>query len=581
MESRVFAGKFRAVRELSEESAGRTWLAADPGGDEVVVKVVHPSDAAAAAAVEHDVSLISGIRNPALPTIYEWGHDGGDFFVVREWVPGADLKTELGQQERFAPLTVAHYGAAASAALAEIHQRGLLHGNVKTANLIRTPEDTVKLVGNSLGPNVPVPFPANVLPSSAHYLAPEQVEGGVVTPATDVYAMGVVLYELLTGHAPFDGPTAASVADQQAHKPPAPVREVEPEIPPALEAVVMRALEKSPEARYANGEELRAALQQVIQPAPVAGAPTGAPAAKRRGAGVWLWIALGVLLLVLAGAAAWLLGAFGGSHEAIVPAVVGLSQSEASAKITAVGLQVGSVAYAGGPVAGIVDGSVSSQAPAQGTRVDPATKVDLVLAGIEAAVVPNVVGVTEAQAVITLQNAGLVAGAITNVATTTVTPTTVIVQTPTAGVRVNKGSSVQLQIAQTPTTVAVPDVTNRTRADATAVLQNAGFAVTVVRRASTTVASGRVVDQSPTGGVAAQPGSTVTIIVSNGPAQTTVPDVVGETQANAVNALTAAGFKTQITFQTGGGTVGDVVDQSPNAGTKATTGSTVTITVVQ
>jgi eukaryotic-like serine/threonine-protein kinase len=576
MESRTFAGKYRTVRELGEGPAGRTWLAEGPGGGEVVVKVIRPASEAAATAVEHDVSLISGIRHPALPTVLEWGHDAGEFFVVREFVPGADLKLELGEQERFAPLSVVKYGSEASDALAQIHSRGLLHGNVKTANLIRTPEDSIKLVGNSLGMGAPVAFAADAPPSDAHYLAPEQLEGGTMSPATDVYAMGVVLYELLAGRVPFDGPTAASVADQQMHKAAVPIGEAAPDIPKGLESVVMRALEKAPEARFANGGELKAALDGALAPP----APLVAVAAAKPKKSPWPWIVLAIVVVAAALIAAWLLGLFGGP-EATVPNVVGMGSVEASAAIGTAGLQVGTVTYSGGPVAGIQDGSVSSQSPAQGTRVDVGTKVDLVLAGAQVVAVPNVVGQSEAQALAALQAAGFASGAISNVATTSMSPGTVLTQNPAAGKDADKGSTVDLQIAQTPTATAVPDVIDLTRAEAESKLQNAGFSVSVRRRASTSVPSGRVIEQAPTAGVTAQPGSTVTIIVSSGPAQTVVPDVGGMTQANAVNALTNAGFKTQITFQTGGGTVGTVIDQSPAANTKATTGSTVVITVVQ
>jgi serine/threonine-protein kinase len=576
MESKVFAGKYRAIRELGEGPAGRSWLAEAPGDGEVVVKVIHPADSAAAAAVERDVSLISGIRHPALPTVLEWGHDRGDFFVVREWVPGADLEVELGQQGKFAPASVARYGSQAADALGQIHSRGLTHGNVKTANLIRTPEDAIKLVGNSLGLGAAVTFPEGAQSSAAHYLAPEQVEGaGKMSPATDVYSMGVVLYELLTGRVPFDGPTAASVADQHAHKAPASIRQSSPDVPASLEAVVMKALEKSPEARYANGEELKVALDGFLQPAAV---PATVAAARKPAR--WPWVLLAILLVVAAVVAAWLFGLFGGP-EIAVPNVVGMGAVEASSTIGAAGLQVGTVTYSGSPVSGVQDGSVASQSPASGTRVDASTKVDLVLAGAQSAVVPNVVGATEAQALATLQGEGFVSGVVSMVPTTSAAPGTVLTQSPASGTSVDKGSSVDLQIAQTPTATAIPDVTNLTRAAARTTLENAGFAVAVTTRASSSVPSGRVIEQDPTAGVTAQPGSTVSIVVSSGVARTTVPDVVGETQAAAVNALTAAGFKSQITFQTGGGTVGTVVDQSPNAGATASSGSTVVLTVVQ
>lgn len=574
MEPRVFAEKYVVDRELSEAHSGRTFLATAPGGSRVVVKVVHPVDGAAATAVERDVSLISGIRHPALPAVEEWGHEGADFFVVREYVPGVDLESELGQQGAFAPLTAARYAGAASDALAQIHSRGLVHGNVKTANLIRTPEDEIKLVGNSLGLAGPV-LPAGAPASAAHYIAPEQAEGGAaVSPATDVYAMGVVLYELVTGRVPFDAPTAAEVADMHAHAVPEPVRAFEPDVPVALESVIMRALEKSPSARYADGAALGAALRAAFEPPKEVAAPVVAAPRKRA---VWPWVVPIVALVVMIGVA-WASGMFGTS-EKLVPDVVGMTQAQASAAIQAANLQVGVVTYSGTTQPGVVNGAVFSQSPAKGAKVDPASKVDLMLVGPEPVTVPNIVGMSQTQATGVLQAAGLVIGAVSTVTTAGVTPGLILTQSPAAGGTVAKGTAVDVQVSLD--TVAVPDVTGAKQADAESTLKAAGFLVSVVVKASATVASGRVIEQNPTGGVTAQTGSTVSIVVSNGPDQVAVPDVGTMTQTNAVNALTAAGFKAQIVLQTGGGPVGTVVAQNPLAGAKATSGSTVKITVVQ
>lgn len=578
MDGKVFAGKYRTIRELNGERAGRTWLAEAPDGMDVVVKVVSPVDEVTSARLEHEVSLLSGIHGPGLPQVLEWGHGPGEFFVVRPFIPGADLALELGQQGVFAPQTVAKYGRSAAKALGLIHARGLVHGNVRTANLIRTPEDEIVLVGGGIGHPSQLPIGPDMPPTVARYLAPEQVEGGPVTPATDVYALGVVMYELLSGRVPFDGPTVGSIADQQAHKAPEPLSLSVPDVPEALQAVVMRALEKAPEARYADGDELAAALDEAM------GVATAPPVvveetAESRIHG-WMWAAIAALVVLLLVLAAWVGGLFGPGRVA-VPDLTGKTPTEAAAALAVDGLKLGSATFAGAPVPGVADGTVSSQVPAAGSKVVRQSSVNVVLAGSESVTVPNVVGQTEAQAVTAIQAAGLVTGVVTNVATTAVSAGTVLSQAPVAGSTAVKGSGVDLQVAQVPTASAVPNVVGMKRDAAGTALQSAGFVATFVGRASASVANGTVIEQNPSAGVTARPGSTVTVVVSTGPSTTAVPAVVGMTQAAAVNALTAAGFKTQITQQTGGGTVGNVIDQSPSAGTKAPTGSTVTITVVQ
>lgn len=572
MGERIFAGKYRTVRELRADVPGRTYLATSPGGEDVVVKVVRPVSQAALEAVENDVSAVAGIRHPVLPQILEWGHDGAEFFVVREYVRGADLKTELGLQGRFAPIAVARYGAAAADALEQIHRRGVVHGNVKSANLLRTPEDELKLVGYGLGlqPGV-LPADTSGAPGLAHYLAPEQVHGEAVTPRTDIYSLGVVLYELATGRVPFDGPSAAAVADQHVHAVPVPVRQLAPDVPVALESVIMRALEKPPEDRYPTAAEMKSDLERLIV---ASSAP--APAAPKRSR-AWVWLVLVAVLLALGLGAAWALGVFGG--EVAVPDVRVKPLSQATAELEAAGLAVGQVAYSGAPVAGVSDGAVWTQSPVAGTKVDKGSKVDLVLAGAELVEVPNVIGKSEAEARLVLDAKGFTAGPVTKETSAGVDPGTVLDQSPAAGARAAKGSPVALTLAQGPS--AVPDVTNLTEADAVKALEDAGFAAKVVLQPSSTVNTGTVISQDPSGGVAAKGGSTVTLVVSTGAQTADVPSVTTKTQADAVNTLTAAGFKTQVTLQTGGGPVGTVADQSPAAGTKATVGSTVVITVIQ
>lgn len=582
MDERVFAGKYRTVRELGIVAAGRTYLATDPDGRKVVVKVVRPADEYAADVVEGDIAAASGIRHPALPRVYEWGHDGVDFFVVREYMRGADLKSEIEQQGRLAPLVAARYGSEAADALAQIHRRGLVHGNVKTANLVRMPEDpsgaaAVKLVGYGLGLRGDVATAnTNAPPATAYYLAPEQVTGAALTPQTDVYGLGAVLYELVTGRVPFDGATASAVAEQHTHSVPRPVREVAPDVPASLERVIMRALEKSPAARYGSAKEMRIALDQVASSV----APIAARTSQKKGISPWVWVALAAVLVLLGLGVAWALGAFSGAKVG-VPDVVGRPVAVATATIEAAGLTVGAITYTGGPVKGVADGSVTTQTPKPTEKVATGSQVDIVLAGVEKVAVPAVVGQQQTDAAAAIQGAGLTVGKVTQIAAEAAEPGVVLAQSPVPGTLVARGAAVALTVAKAPPVAGtVPDVGGQTQAQATDVLTAAGFTVKVVVRASADVPAGNVIDQDPVAGVQAVTGSTVTINVSSGPEPVTVPDVTTKTQADATNTLTDAGFKVKVTEATGV-PVGTVTGQSPSGGTKAQPGSTVVITVAK
>lgn len=576
MDGRVFAGEYRVLRELGSDAIGQTLLASGPDHGQYVVRVIRPADAAAVDEVERTVAAMSGVRHPALATIHEWGHEAGEFFVVRDYVEGVDLKTELELQGRFAPFSVARYGADVAEALEQVHRRGIAHGNVSTGNILRLPTDEVRLVGGGTAAPWVIAVAATAPPWTAHYLAPERIEGAAPSPSSDVYALGVVLYELVTGRLPFEGESAGEVADRHLHEVPVPIGALVADVPPSLERIVMRALEKLPENRWASAGDMAVELSGVeAEESPVPLAVAAAPSKPSRG---WIWAAAVAVLAVALGAA-WMFGLFGG--RATVPDVVGRTLVEARAAITAAGLTPGGVTYSGVSASGIADGLVAQQAPSAGTRAEQDDTVDLVLAGREMLTVPDVEGRTEAQALAALESAGLAIGTVTRVTTTAVGAGIVTSQVPAQGEQVAKGSQVDVWVAAAPVSQLVPDVVGMQQVDASSALIDAGFAVRTVARTSSTVASGRVIDQVPAPGATAQTGSTVTLRVSAGPGQVTVPNVEGMTQSQAVNALSAAGFLTQVKQQTGGGTAGTVVDQSPAGGVRADPGSTVIITVAQ
>jgi serine/threonine-protein kinase len=577
MVERLFAGKYQVVRDLGVEPASRAYLASTVDGDQVVVKVITPADAQAAHVVEQNTDLVSGIRDPALPAIIEWGHEGSDFLVVREFVPGVDLESELVAQRAFAAPAVARYGAMVAGGLDQMHKRGVIHANVRTSNVIRTPEDTVKLVGNSLGlQGAAAEARSAGPPDTALYLAPEQITGSPISPQTDVYGLGVVLYELVTGRLPFTGSTAAAVADQHVHAMPMPVRQLSPSTPASLETVIMKALEKAPEERFASADDMRTELEIIAS----SYAPAPAAQPKKSGVSAWVWVALGLLLLLIAGAGvAFALGLLGGGVP--VPNVVGRPLAQATTTLTTAGLRLGKVSYSGTSVAGVADGSVVSQDPAAGSKVATGTPVSLVIAGQQVIQVPDVTGQSLTQATETLEGVGLVVGTVSRVPTSTAAPDTVLSETPAAGQSVPHGSTVTLSVAAAPVSAQVPNVVGLTSADASSSLSAAGFLVQVQTQSSSTVASGVVISQSPAGGTSSTASSTVTIVVSTGTGVTTaiVPNVVGKTAATAGSDLGIAGFKVATVSQSTTGTAGDVTHQSPAAGDRASIGSTVTITV--
>jgi serine/threonine-protein kinase len=437
---------------------------------------------------------------------------------------------------------------------------------------------------------------------TAQYLSPEQAQGYAVSEASDIYAVGVVLYELLTGGVPFEGDSAVTIALKQVSVQPSPPSQLGPQVSPALDAVVLRAMAKDPAARFAGADELIAALQQaragiapaplpvgndvpptaaLLLPPPVPGEGGTGDAAvaetetDRRRAG---WIAAGIAAAVILAVILLLLLLPGKSGEVIVPDVTGQTQSAATATLKREGLTpVVSVT----PNAHVVSGLVIGTTPPRGTSVHKGAHVSVfVSSGAESVAVPNVVHKPSAEALKILTQKGLQPTA-QNESSETVAKGLVVSTDPTAGVGLQIGSPVTVLVSSGARETSVPEVSGESQANATATLSAAGLKVSTVKREVAEPTAGTVISQSPAAGAQAKPGSTVTIVVAQAPAKTAVPSVVGQSEVQAIGTLKAAGFETTTVTRTvtEESKVGTVLQQSPGAGAKLAKGQVVTLAI--
>ena len=301
----------------------------------------------------------------------------------------------------------------------------------------------------------------------------------------------------------------------------------------------------------------------------------GAPTKKRP---PWLWIIIGIVVVIVIIVVVVL--ATGGG-KVTVPTLAGLTAAEATQKLTDASLTVGTTSLR--TQAGVPDGTVIESSPTAGTKVAKDSAVDLIIAGSDKVKVPDLKGMQEAQAGAELQKVGLTVGNVTRNANDTVPAGQVGAQSPAAGTDVAKGSAVAITVSTGKANATVPDLSGRTKEQATRALDDAKLTGEYIESFSETVPAGQVVGQAPPAGSEMPVGSVVTVNLSSGkkPA-TSVPNVTGKTEADGTSAITAAGFKAQTT--TGySDTVatGTIMDQNPAAGVIAAQGSTVTITVSQ
>jgi beta-lactam-binding protein with PASTA domain len=611
----VFDGRYLIIRKLGTGGMANVYLAEDQElGRRVAIKILddrHANDVQFVERFRREATNAAGLSHPNIVSIYDRGEAEGTYYIAMEYLDGRTLK-ELILRRGPAPVkTAIDYTRQILAALRFAHKNGIVHRDIKPHNVLVDSEGRLKVTDFGIArAGASQMTEAGSIIGTAQYLSPEQAKGAPVDQTSDLYSVGIVLYELLTGAVPYTGDTPVEIAMKHLSQVPEPPSTLEPQIPHELDSIVLRALAKDPADRYQSADEMDADLERAAKGLPVAPATeeaatmvlsavdTGTMAAlgtdrsqpprapiyydepPRRRRSLWPWL-VALLLVGAAVVAGWyvymqLQSQLKSNQPIAVENYVGLHESDAVFKIHQRGLTPNVVRR---PNDVQPETIVYQQDPAPGNRIDKGNTVTIfVSTGKPKVVVPDVHGKSSVDAVQALASAGLK----TKVATvpSNAPPDTVTAQDPKAGKKVVVGTLVHINISKGPTTVGVPLVVGEMYDQAASQLQAAGFAVARLDVNSSQPA-GTVISQSPTGGVAAREGSTVSLSVSLGPPATPVPDVTSLDQSAASATLQAAGYVPKIVTQstTDPGQDGIVLSQSPQGGTDAKAGSTVTIFV--
>ena len=445
----IYAQRYRTRRHLPAGRAEAAYAGRDAEGHPVVVTVVRPVDADV---FLRTMGVVASVRHLDLAPVLDAGRDGPDCYVVR-WDYGDVDAAAMVARGPLAPADAALVGASAAAGLAALHERGVVHGGVDPASLVRAEDGSLKLTGAGLAEAYPPPdLRPGTPPDMARYLSPEEVSGRAPSPASDVYRLGLVTYLLLTGRHAFDGADGRAVAQEQLDGVVEPPQLLNPAVPPALAQIVMRALEKDPGAR-GTAAQFQADIERVLRSAQVV-----EPVQKPRNR-AWMWVVGLFVVLFAALAIAWALGAFDtGGGDVKVPDVTGMTAARAETTLTEAGLKTGKVTQVQstqGP-----EGTVVGQSPAAGDKVKKGSAVDLEVAGkptpsATPVAVPDVVGSSQAAAEAQLTGVGFTV-IVAQTASDTVPAGSVISQAPQAGVIASPGSKVSIVVSTGPSTAPTP-----------------------------------------------------------------------------------------------------------------------------
>ena len=622
-EARVFNGRYEVQSRIARGGMADVFLARDTLLDRpVALKVLFPEFATDPSFVERfrrEAQSAANLNHPNIVGVLDYGEASGTYFIVMEYVEGRTLAQIIRDEDGLSPDRAADITIDVAAALAFAHRNGVIHRDVKPGNVLINTTGQVKVTDFGIARAVSTQenlTQTGTVMGTATYFSPEQARGEPVDPRSDVYALGVVLYECLAGRPPFSGENPVAVAYKHVQEPPVPPREINPAIPAPLEAVTLRAMAKNPANRYASADELaadlrrfrngEAVLAEPLLPPPTSSVRREAPAdATRavstvgpattvgdtvvpgppppRNSGTFV-VVLIALLLLLAGLIFLLARTVGigdgdGARQVAVPDVIGRTQPEALTILEAEGFTVETET---GENDQAPENTVFEQRPGAGEKVDEGSEITIVVASAAAPVeVPNLIGQMDVDADSQLRAIDLVAD-FEREDDPDVPAGTVLEQDPEPGSLLPPGSAVRLTVSNGPGSAEIPDVSGMTAAAAANRLGQEGFTVTEVTEASDEP-EGTVLRTDPPAGTDHDRSRPVTVVVSTGePATITVPDVRGLTEPEARSQLQSAGFsnvvvETQLVADEDD--EGRVIAQSPGGGAQAAADDTIRITV--
>ena len=606
-------GRYRILRRIGSGGMADVYCAEDSHlGRQVAIKVLHRRFAQDQEFVERfrrEAKSAAGLNHPNVVGVFDRGEHEGTYYIAMEFLTGRTLKDIVTSEAPLPQERVIDIGTQILEAGGFAHRHGVIHRDFKPHNVIVDEHGHAKVTDFGIArAGASEMTETGSIMGTAQYLSPEQAQGHAVTATSDIYSIGVMLYEMLAGRLPFEGDSAVAVALKHLSEPPAPISQWRPDVHPALEAVVMAALAKDPAHRWQSAEDLAAALEAArlqieaghnggqdtaaFAPIPmpaddqtaatqVAGAPepTLAPVTepRERRERRWPWFTIGILTLALIGALLFVILSGALTAEKVdVPRATGKQLVVARALMERAGFEVQTERVRSSqPFDQVVD-----QDPNPGEQADEGSTVTLEVSdGPGTVLVPPVANLRQGQAVTELEDAGLKVTVDTEFSDK-VKKDFAVRTVPSEGKEVTKGTRVRLLVSAGPEQVTVPNVTGLSRESAEAQLRDDGFRVGVVEQESDEP-EGDVISQSPGAGTELTRGGTVTITVSTGRPQVDVPDVIGLKEGSASSRLRAAGLEpvTQERTVTDPAQDGVVVEQRPGSGTQVDRGRQVVIVI--
>ena len=508
---------------------------------------------------KREAQTAANLNHPNIVQIFDWGIGDEPFFVM-EYIEGNTLTSIIANKRTISMNDILFIGAQVSSGLQAAHSKGLVHRDIKPGNIMITPQGKVKVTDFGIvslqNEESDITKTGSIL-GTASYISPEQAQGKPVSKESDLYSLGTVLYELITGRPPFDGDTPIATATKHITDKPEKLSTYRADIPKGIENAVLKLLHKYPKDRFKNAEDLRAVLlQQKTQLQAIQTQENlvdlTSPKIKYRFTLPALVISLSIVVGTI-----WTLSRIfdglpvdGGAQVVInVPDLTGSSQTEALNDLQNLGFKVG-IENSAHPE--VPEGSVIRTQPPANTSTNPDTLVTIIVSvGPEAYPIPYVVDLETERAVYVIEESGFTVGQKIEVNDDNVPIGFVISQNPIAGKKMGPGSTVDLVVSSGPSLIVLGDLSKKSVEDATQILETLGLEFETIEEFSEDIEEGLVSGTIPEAGEIVTPDDIVTVIVSLG-IKIEVPEVEGLNYQDAINKLEEVGLVATISGDTSG-----------------------------
>lgn len=633
--SKLLAGRYELIEKIGEGGMAVVYKAKDRLLNRyVAIKILRPEftqDEQFLDSFKRESQAAAGLQHPNIVSIYDVGRTGNINFIVMELVDGRPLSDFIKEKGHLDYKTTIDIAKQMASALSIAHKHQIIHRDVKPHNIMITSDGVAKLTDFGIAravSNATMVADTSKIIGSVHYFSPEQARGAYVDERSDIYSLGIVMFEMLTGRVPFDGETPVEVALKHINDDvPSPAKLV-PGIPPALDKVVLKATDKYQTERYKSADEMLEALKNVEFVTQMVGdrvfagekdnklrqdenvvAPVNnkredreqemvvVPANSRKPKSktddskkkkkIAIIIGISAAAILILFGILYVSGIIGGSgKEVVVPDVKGMSYSEAKEVLEEKGLKI---EKADEPIASqkIEKGKIVSQTPSKNSKVKKGRTVRVILsAGNAELKVPDLKGLSYNEAKTLLSEMGLQISKGDEVDSDSISEGLIASQYPAAKTKVDKGDIITVNISRGKKDAVIPKLVGTkftSENDISEILSKYGYKLGKVSYEESYETPGTIIKQSPDAGTTAEKKTTVDIVISKAKSKATVPNLTGMTYDQAESALQSLGFSIgRVTEEENNGfTAGTVFKQYPAANSEYQTGSTVDIWIAK